>query len=84
MNQFLTEEKTMPFGNGEQKIYKFPNGFGASVIRGEHTYGGSVELWELAVLEGEDLCYTTPITDDVLGYLEWSEVEKLLDKIKNL
>ena len=33
-----------------QKLYKFANGYGASVVKGEHTYGGDEGLWELAVI----------------------------------
>ena len=31
-----------------QKIYSFPNGYGASVIKGKYTYGGPEGLWEIA------------------------------------
>jgi hypothetical protein len=76
---------------GVQKIYRFDNGYGASVIRTPYTYGGNVGLWELAVIEFKDednenfkLTYETPVTSDVEGYLEWSEVEKLLERIEAL
>ena len=56
---------------------------------------GKYRDWELAVLcnisgkpfdEGFkfELCYTTPITNDVLGYLSEFEVNETLDKIKEL
>jgi hypothetical protein len=71
-----------------QARFKFPNNYGASVVQGPHTYGGDAGLWELAVLryEGDrwDLCYTTPITDDVLGYLDEHEVLETLIRIRNL
>lgn len=73
---------------GIQKVYFFPNGYGASVIRHSFSYGGDQGLWELAVLKGTlekyELCYTTEITDDVLGYLDNKEVEETLSKIQNL
>ncbi len=74
---------------GRQKIYKFPNGYGASIIRTRYSYGYKKGLWELAVIKfyinGKcDLCYDTPITDDVIGNLKWNEVEEYLEKIKNL
>lgn len=77
-----------------QKIYRFPNGFGASVIRFWGSYGYDKGLWELAVIkftskEGEevlewDIRYDTPLTDDVLGHLTWDEVETTLQKIMEL
>jgi hypothetical protein len=72
-----------------QKLYKFANNYGASVVKGEHTYGGDEGLWELAVVifntDGDfNLCYTTPITSDVEGHLTDDAVEELLAKIEAL
>ena len=69
----------------KQCIVQFSNGYGASIVQGEHTYGGKDGLYELAVF-GEDghITYDTPITDDVLGYLTEQDVEDTLNKIKNL
>ena len=63
----------------------FDNGYGASIVKGEHTYGGREGLYELAVL-GKDgkLTYETPITDDVEGYLSEDNVTKLMEQIQNL
>jgi hypothetical protein len=79
-----------PLENGAvQKLYRFANNYGASVVKGEHTYGGDEGLWELAVItfktDGEySLCYTTPITSDVEGHLDDDEVEALLAKVEAL
>ena len=62
-----------------QTKYSFPNGYGASVISGE-----GIRQFEVAVLDGEELCYTTEITDDVIAGLSVEGVYKILDKIKNL
>ena len=66
-------------------IYEFPNGYGASVVRNTYSYGNESGLMELAVL-GPDgsLCYTTPITENVLGYLTPEDVESTLDAIAAL
>ena len=57
---------------------------GASVIRGATTYGGREGLFELAVMEEGRVCYDTPITDDVIGYLSVVGVISILDKIRDL
>lgn len=73
---------------GLQAIYHFANGYGASVVRHQYSYGYEYGLWELAVLksshDGWNLDYDTPIAEDVLGHLEPSDVDELLILIKNL
>jgi len=81
-------ERVTPM-NAEQKLYQFPNGYGASVVRGPYTYGGPDGLFELAVLTINNpkdwrLCYETPITNDVEGHLTGKQVTKLLRKIARL
>lgn len=85
----LIIERDHPAGiGGVQKIYRFDNGYGASVVKTPFSYGGEKGLWELGVLEftGEDykLTYKTPITEDVLGNLNKDEIEKTLEAIKAL
>lgn len=77
--------------NGTQDLYKFSNGYGASVICHDFSYGGEEGLKELAVIKFDKenpelwgLCYTTHVTDDVIGYLTDEAVEKLLTEIANL
>ena len=71
-----------------QALFKFPNGYGASLIQGKYTYGGDQGLYELAVIKWDDkeynMDYTTNITDDVLGYLTEPEVIDILNQILNL
>jgi hypothetical protein len=63
----------------------FDNGYGASVVRHEFSYGGKNGLYELAVLSSEgELTYDTPITNDVLGYLSKEDVTEILIKIQQL
>lgn len=80
-----------PLNGGIQKIFSFPNGYGASVVKHSFSYGGSSGLWELAVLKINsvkpldfDLCYTTPITNDVIGHLDDEEVQEKLRAISEL
>ena len=62
----------------------FKNGYGFSVLEGGIAYGGR----ELAVLKGNEtewsLDYTTPITDDVVGYLDLEQAAKLIADIAAL
>lgn len=82
--EFLVEEHST-HGNGKQRIYQFPNGFGASVISHDNSYGGRTGFWELAVLNAEgDLCYTTDITKDVIGWLNDPQVDEVLGRISRL
>ena len=72
-----------------QYIFKFDNGYGASVIKNPGSYGNKQDLFELAVIKFIDgynwkICCSTEITDDVIGYLTNDEVLDLLERIKNL
>lgn len=66
--------------DGHSWLYTFTNGLGASVVCHKHSYGYPY-LWELAVLKDGEVCYTTPITNDVIGHLTEDEVAWFLDKI---
>ena len=55
------------------------------MVKHSYSYGGKDGLWELAVLDSDGaLCYHTPITQDVIGYLAWPNVEGILQEIKEL
>lgn len=63
----------------------FLNGYGASVVKHEMSYGGSEGLYELAVLDiNGSITYDTPITNDVIGYLNESQVSEVLTEIEGL
>lgn len=71
--------------NHYSKIVKFPNGYGASIVCHAGSYGGKDGLFEVAVLdENDDIVYDTPITCDVLGHLDFHEVDSVLFDIRNL
>ena len=70
---------------GVQARIQFDNGYGASVVKTPHTYGGDKGLYELAVLDSNgSLTYATTITDDVIGYLRPEDVTDVLTKIQQL
>jgi hypothetical protein len=70
---------------GVQARITFENGYGASVVKTPHSYGGDRGLFELAVL-GTDghLTYDTPVTSDVIGYLRDIDVTDVMEKIQQL
>jgi len=87
-----TIEREHPAGmGGIQKLFRFPNGYGASVVKFPGSYGYGTGRWELAVIkysgdgdEGYTLTYDTPVTDDVIGCLSEQEVDGLLAQIEAL
>jgi len=70
-------------GPNQRATIVFPNGFGASILNG---VGCSVKdtTYELAVLDGNNLCYDTHITDDVLGWQTEEEINVALKQIAEL
>lgn len=79
----FTEDKVY---GGIQKTWHFTNGYGASVIRHNGSYGAKDGLWEVALLKGDDLYYirenaNMTLFDDVCGYLNDPEVDNLLQMI---
>lgn len=74
--------------DGIQYLFRFPNDYGASIVKHCGSYGVHNDLWELAVLRfnGDEwnLTYDTEITDDVLGYLTDQDVLELLQRIRDL
>lgn len=85
------EELIAAFRNAQGDVNTkafFANGYGVSVIRHYGSYGYASGLFELAVLKGTpnnyDLCYTSGITGDVLGYLTPEEVVDYTEKVSQL
>ena len=65
---------------GVQKIFEFPNGYGASVVIHEFSYG-----LELALLDADqNIIQHKEITDDVAGFLNVDSACDLLEKIARL
>jgi len=91
LNKYLIETNKKKVDNflGTQHLFKFDNGFGASVI--DFGYGRSSKIfkYELAIvrfLEKNrfEIVTNTKITDDVLGHISAKKVESTLGRIKRL
>jgi hypothetical protein len=80
------EFNDMPdYYQGVQATITFDNGYGASVVRHNFSYGHEQGLYELAVLDSRGaLTYDTPVTEDVLGYLSEEDVTNTLKQIQEL
>jgi hypothetical protein len=89
VNLFVLHTKFRPceikyhFGkNGVQYLFKFKNGYGASVVYHDGSYG-----LELALIQWKhddyDLVYNKQFKN-VVGYCDDSEIEKQLKKIKKI
>jgi hypothetical protein len=64
--------------------HEFDNGYGASIVCHKFSYGYEQGEFEIAVLHNDDICCATPITNNVLGYVEPRRVDSILKKIENL
>jgi len=74
-----------PFQTGVMSRMMFENGFGVSVVSHTYSYGGKDGLFEVAVLDKDgDLTYNTPVTNDVVGYLNPDEVTEIMEEVQNL
>lgn len=63
----------------------FQNGYVASVVRHDFSYGGKQGLFEVAVMDKDfNILYDTPITNDVVGHLSPDRLVKVLQDIKDL
>lgn len=88
-NYYIEDKKSYWKAGKQQWEFKFDNGYGASVIKHFGSYGFEDDLFELAVIKYTkgnewELCYSTPITNDVIGYLSNNDVLRYLYKIQRL
>ena len=80
--------------SGTQELYRFKNGYGASVVRfsfgyGATSYGYEDGLYELAIIkwldkESFELDYNTPIGRDVIAHLTREQINQTLAQIEML
>ncbi len=74
-----------PTGDGIMVREHFDNGYGVSVINGGGAYNCGDDEFELAIYDKDgELCYNTPITDDVIGHLSADEVSEIMTRVAAL
>jgi len=56
---------------GYQIIYRFPNGYGASIVNNKYSHG-------------TELTYETPVAPDVIGHVSPEDIKVILDEIRML
>jgi hypothetical protein len=69
---------------GYQKFVEFDNGYSASIVSNDMSYGSDRGLFEVAVLVNDEIVYDTPVTNDVIGFLDFQGVADTLKQIENL
>lgn len=72
------------FADAEQAVVEFPNGYGASCLRGGRFYTDN-GTYEIGVLNGGSLDYDNPVAGgDVLGYQTEEQANAALAAIEAL
>lgn len=81
----FNELKFEPFNDGIIARFTFPNQRGVNVIQTPNSYGGREGFYELAVLDADGrFDYSTPVTDNVEGWLAPEEVTELMATVAAL
>ena len=74
--------------DGVQAKHMFPNGYGVSIVRFPGSYGFQDDLYEVAIIKGTldefEICYDTPIADDVLGHRDEQDINNILEEVQSL
>lgn len=72
------------YSDHRRAVMEFGNGYGISVLCGRLFYSDGETTYEVAVTKGGEVCETTPIADDVIGYLTIPEVTEIMARIQRL
>ena len=76
---------TLPdYKDAKQAVLDFDNGYGISVIIGRCFYSNGIDTYGVAVMKEGNICYSTPITDDVIGRLTTEQVTEVMKQIQEL
>lgn len=87
----MTEPRTsvalvaeQPRLDGVQRLYRFDNDYGASVVLSSDSYGIELGVIHWKGDEAFNLVYNTPVTSDVIGWLEPGDLDGILERIEAL
>jgi hypothetical protein len=72
--------------NGIQAVATFDNGFEVSIIKSNFSHGGKSGLFEIAIIDKSTgaINSNTDITDDVLGWQDESDIDKILAAVPQM
>jgi len=77
------QHPSAPYFNTQAEM-KFDNGYGVSVITGKGAYSTETQPYEVAILFNDSICYSTSLTDDVLGYQDEDMVTEIMKRVQEL
>jgi hypothetical protein len=80
----LASGEILIYQDAKQATMNFENRYGVSVVFGNCFYSNGIDTYEVAILFEDSLCYTTHITDDVIGYQTKTEVSKIMKQVQEL
>lgn len=82
-NLVFKKHSAFPFLEKHAKTH-FENGYGVSVVCGRYAYSNVHNPYEVGILKEGKLCYTTKITDDVIGNLDEQGVSRIMKQVQKL
>ena len=80
----LSQAPILRYKSAKQAILNFNNNYGVSVLLGEVFYSNGIDSYEVGILFNGELCYTTDITNDVIGRVNELEVTEIMRKVQEL
>ena len=78
----LLFEKHKKYYFNSHAVHQFPNGYGVSVIDGYCAYCDN-GTYEVAILKNGEICYDTPLTNDVLTYQTPEQIDEILKEVES-
>lgn len=78
-DKYLEKERLNSIG-GTQRLYKFPSGYGLSLINSPRAHAYTF-AWEAAVLRPDgSIAYDTPLTEDVEVFSTVDEANEFIER----